>query len=549
MTIRLPKNIKENLCFLVAEIDSQLSSLKQFLATPEFSQARRILDRSGYAYNLKTRIHDDAVKRLSQRATSSQQRLSYRSAELIATDLERISELGRDIVKHIQFMDEPTHLHQDLGHLLEKIQQGLDLMLPAIDDKDSQKALKIGRIAEALQQTYENVSAQYEHAIENTQTLKHLSRALLVAYAIQQMGQCLMRISESILSASLGQPVTMERYSSLRALVGDFRTDKQKLDVETIAETRSGSNISGISDRKKNNKLGDKTYLAIFKDGIKDKVKEERQGVESWHQIYPGLAPKILSYQKRGESAALLIEHLPGQTFERILLKGSDELLDEALKQLGKTLTKVWEQTKTDSSVEASFLKQTTKRLPEVYRIHPEFNRPVQHIGDYRSPSLNELLEQAGVIEAKLSAPFSVHIHGDFNVDNIIYDPLEKRINFIDLHRSRYMDFVQDVSVFMVSNYRLQILDNSARQRILKVPLALHLVARRFARKHNDTTFELRLALGLARSFITSTRFILDKSLSQQMLLRSVYIIEQLLKADLDKPQRFKLNLQELFVE
>ena len=44
--------------------------------------------------------------------------------------------------------------------------------------------------------------------------------------------------------------------------------------------------------------------------------------------------------------------------------------------------------------------------------------------------------------------------------------------------------------------------------------------ARRFARKSGDATFEMRLALALARSFATSTRFILDKSLAGGMFLR-----------------------------
>ena len=150
--------------------------------------------------------------------------------------------------------------------------------------------------------------------------------------------------------------------------------------------------------------------------------------------------------------------------------------------------------------------------------------------------------------EQEIQAPFSVYIHGDFNVDNIIYDPEEKRINFIDLHRSRYMDYVQDVSVFMVSNYRLQILDRPLRQRIMQVAHDLCQVARRHARKTDDETFELRLALGLARSFATSTRFILDKSLARNMFLRASYLLELVLASDPAKAQDFRLPVKEIFV-
>jgi aminoglycoside phosphotransferase (APT) family kinase protein len=274
--------------------------------------------------------------------------------------------------------------------------------------------------------------------------------------------------------------------------------------------------------------------------------------VKSWHEIYPGLAPKILSYKKRGQSAALLIEHLPGYTFESILLNEPQQLLDEALQQLSKTLRSVWAETRNAEPAPAHYMGQLKKRLDEVYNIHPEFRRGAMSLCGAKVNAYDDLVEQARQLEATLTPPFAVYIHGDFNVDNIIYDPLEKRINFIDLHRSQYLDYVQDVSVFMVSNYRLQIQDWPLRRRILKLAVAFYKMARRFARNNNDPSFELRLALGLARSFMTSTRFILDKSLARNMFMRSRYLIELVLAAhqrangELENI-KFKLPVKELF--
>jgi aminoglycoside phosphotransferase (APT) family kinase protein len=315
------------------------------------------------------------------------------------------------------------------------------------------------------------------------------------------------------------------------------------IQIEPIAATRSGSAISGISAAD-----NDEDYVAIFKDGEKSKVKEERKGVKSWHQIYPGLAPKILSYDKRGQSAALLIEHLPGLTFEQILLNEEPELVQEALDQLVRTLKSVWRETRTDKPVCARFMQQLEKRLPDVYRIHPEFQQSDSTICGVDIRSFDALVAQAREYERDLQAPFSVYIHGDFNVDNIIYDPMEQRINFIDLHRSRYMDYVQDISVFMVSNYRLQILDAPRRHRIMKLAGDFYRMARRYARKVEDETFELRLALGLARSFATSTRFILDKSLARDMFLRARYLIEQVLDVEPGEVAKYKTPVKEIFV-
>ena len=252
--------------------------------------------------------------------------------------------------------------------------------------------------------------------------------------------------------------------------------------------------------------------------------------------------------KKSGQSAALLIEHLAGLTFEQILIHESPQLLDESMGQLSATLKSVWRETESDKQVSANFMQQLGQRLDEVYSIHPEFRQSDSSICGYPVASFDTLIERAKKFEKQLNSPFSVYIHGDFNVDNIIYDPMEKRINFIDLHRSRYMDYVQDISVFMVSNYRLQILSKPLRKRILKVAQEFYRFAVAYARKKGDKTFELRLALGLARSFATSTRFILDKSLARAMFLRARYLIELVLSVDPKRPGRFKIPVEEIFV-
>jgi hypothetical protein len=73
-------------------------------------------------------------------------------------------------------------------------------------------------------------------------------------------------------------------------------------------------------------------------------------------------------------------------------------------------------------------------------------------------------------------------------------------------------------------------------------------MARHYAKKAGDDTFELRLALGLARSFATSTRFILDKSLAREMFLRARYLIEQVLQVDPKKVQDYRIPLKETFI-
>jgi len=545
--MKLSKTIWDNLRFLIAEVSLQVNDLRTYFEAGSPLVAQHILSRGGYSFNLKQRIHDSSLNQIVRKKGESADTLSLRSTEFIATDLERIAELSRDCIKQLDCPKGRRKLTStDYIPLLDIFLKGIELIEPAIQENDVQTALKIGKISKRLDREYNKLLTRYMTLLKNKKMTEDFVAALFVARNIGQMGETLLDISEAIISANLGQPVNTERYYSLQASVAQLDLNHVLPDfkVEEIAQTRSGSAISGISSVNSKND----GYVAIYKDGKKRKLKEEREGVENWHEIYPGLAPKILSYKKRGQSAALLIEHLAGLTFEQILLHEPPKLLQESMNQLSDTLKSVWRETENDKQVSANYMQQLAQRLDEVYSIHPEFCQSDSNICGYPVASFDTLIEQATKYEKQLKSPFSVYIHGDFNVDNIIYDPTGKRINFIDLHRSRYMDYVQDISVFMVSNYRLQILSKPLRKRILNVAQDFYRFAAAYARKKGDKSFELRLALGLARSFATSTRFILDKSLARAMFLRARYLIELVLSIDPKRPARFKIPVEEIFV-
>ena len=193
------------------------------------------------------------------------------------------------------------------------------------------------------------------------------------------------------------------------------------------------------------------------------------------------------------------------------------------------TLERVWTKTLKKQQTKAMYMEQLALRIGDVYRVHPDFLNSESRIGGLEVPSFGEMLKAATQMEKKLEAPFSTFIHGDFNIDNIIYNAAGQRINFIDLHRSSNSDYVQDVSVFIVSNFRMPFFEPSVRKKLNWVINDFYDFASEFARKNNDTTFDARLAFGLIRSFLTSTRFEFNREFAKIMYLRSVYLTEKII--------------------
>jgi len=542
---KLPQAIEENLHFLSAEIDGQLLGLKDYFDNPNAMAAQKVLLRAGYSYNLAAKVNKATTYGLTRKKISFEKQNLLRNVELVAQNLDLISRLARRSLTHAEDVTHKQFLRPGAyAKVIPPIRKALTLIQPALSRADSKSAVHIGQTREYLEVLYDRMFRTLTSDMRKSIHTDDLANGLLVANEMRRMGDALQAISEAILSVNIGQPVQFERYFTLKSLLPE--TDEADApDLEPLAETRSGSAISSVRSRDASGAM----VNAVFKDGELKKVREEREGVESWETIYPGLAPKILSYQTRGQSAALLIEHLPGYTFEQLVLNESDKLLAEAQKGLSRTLRDVWSSTRMDEPADMSSMKQLARRMPEVYRVHPEFKAAPQRLGGLKLPGFDDLVQAAAEREAVLSAPFSVHIHGDFNLDNVIYDPAEKKVRFIDLHRSRFMDYVQDVSVFMISNYRLQIQDIPVRRRLGRVACDVHKVAAKFAKSQKDETFEYRLALGLARSFASSTRFVFDKSHARRMFVRARYLMEQALSCPEGREARFKLPIRELFFD
>jgi hypothetical protein len=148
-----------------------------------------------------------------------------------------------------------------------------------------------------------------------------------------------------------------------------------------------------------------------------------------------------------------------------------------------------------------------------VLALHPELEHLAESPLTFRggtAEALSRQLRRLRRSEHRLAPPFSVWLHGDFNPNNVVYNTADGSLKFIDIHRSRFGDYLQDVTVFLVGLERPPDLSPSVRREMEALAQIVTERARAFARDAGDEHFELRLLLGLGRSYLTSARIILQ---------------------------------------
>ncbi|MDQ6952719.1 MAG: aminoglycoside phosphotransferase family protein [Mariprofundaceae bacterium] len=534
--------LKNNVRFLMIEVETQLSLLQTYTQDPEPIHLQRMSERSAYIYNLNLRIQNSILLNTSEPTPLIW--MQHRTLNAIASDLVHITRLCHECMQqwvqteHFNILDlSPYRL------VARQLNKSLQHLEQAFWQRDTRLALHMGLGEHKISRQCQKMLKTYTTKLKQRQHTEVWIAGLFTQRCCQQTGESLLRISEAIISNNLGQPMDMPRFHALQDTVSAWNGEQNMIDmdIQSVAETRSGSGISSLQDKAKSQPL------VIYKSGDKRKLKEELHGVATWHDHYPGVAPQILAYNKHDKGASLLIEHLQGMTFEHIVLHEPMHVMHAAIKALTQTLKKVWGDGQRKRPKPASFVRQTRKRLADVYAVHPEFRQGKTYICGQSPKTFEALLQAAEKVEYQLKVPRSMLIHGDFNIDNILYEPNSKQIHFIDLHRSTHMDYVQDVSVFIISHDRLQVFDAPQRRRIRKQIHDFYQAMQTFATQQGDSSFQIRLALGLARSLATSTRFILDPKIAQRMFLRAHYLLKQVAQCDPQHPEDYQLPIKELF--
>jgi phosphate uptake regulator len=523
------REIKENFRFLLLEVSKQLKNALNVLEQPDDHAIRGIEDRDDYIDNLKSVIENASYSR-AQKEEPGAKHLGdqLRALNIISSNLERIGDHAVNIVDQVRYFSDPAFIHRyDYKSCFHEIFDALDIVYDALFKQNMSLAFRICRTESNLDWLYKERFELILRELRSEVETGDLLTTLFIFRYLERIGDALLNIGEAIIFSITGNKFKIRQYKALRDSLATSGEEIPitEVEFESIWGTRSGARIGRVHRGTEDTRFQD----VIFKDGNREKLFQESENIKRWEKILPGLAPKVVSQQEDAAGATLLIECLRGETLQDIVLTSDEDLIENALMVLERTVDDLWTRTMKPGQVNAHFIEQCTKRLGDVFLVHPDFRLEERHLCGVPIFSLQELLNRAKEIDRFLDAPFSVFIHGDFNTNNIIFNPQTQRLHYIDLHRSMDVDYLQDVSVFLVSNIRLPVFEPEKREKFNSVTMEFFRFAKYFAEKHEDVTFEARLCLGLIRSFLTSPRFEFNQEFAESLFFRGVYLLERII--------------------
>ncbi|MDB4068442.1 phosphotransferase [Pseudomonadales bacterium] len=525
----IDEGLNVDLRFLILEVKKQARASASVVDKPSPAKIKKINVREHFIDNLKDTLESKCYFNIHREEEG--QINQFRAIITIAVNLERCADFFISIANQMSHVKEPEEfLEFNIKRYYQVIYKAIDAIYPALSENNLELAQTICDYEQVLDDYYNETAALIRAKLHQPGKVDDLLTLLAIAQYLERVGDSFLNIGEAILDIRLGEQLGILQFRNLQKGLAsqNININDSNIQFKPIMNTRSGCRVARISLT-----TADSGEQALFyKEGAVDKIEDEVRGLALWQEKFPGLTPKIVWHEAKKNSATMLLEYIEGDDLLKILINGGSRL-DQAMEMLTKQQMQVWKKSHKNKAVKSDYVTQLLSRRSDIQSVHPGLFEA--------SHGLDLMIKEARKIERQLPAPFSTLIHGDFNADNIIFQFDQPQMYYVDVHRSGYGDYVQDVSVFLISNLRVPLFSSEVRQRLNMANQGMYECAASYAVRQKDKMFQARLALGLFRSLITSTRFVFDKKFSAELIDRAKLIVDDL-KAHEGKLNRFKIN-------
>jgi len=369
--MRFLEGVEENFRFMVLEVTKQVENTLKVLENPDPALVAKIESRDDYIDNLKSVIENKCFSRIHTGFGGDKRAIDMaRAVNIITANLERLADHAVNIVMQSQYLRDPHFIKRyDYKAFFSEITKALRLVVKALYSQDITLAFKICRAEVTLDALFKANFDVILKDLRKGESPENCITAHNIFRYLERMGDTILNIGEAIIFAAVGEKFKIHQYEALKETLGELGREVPISDGEfhSIWGTRSGCRIGKVEGARQ----GARTSGVLFKEGNAEKLRCETENIRRWEAIMPGLPPKVQAFHVDGDSASMLMEYLGGCTYQEVVLSGAPEIAANATFILEQTARQLWQETRTDRTVKAGYVKQLTQRLDDVYRMHP----------------------------------------------------------------------------------------------------------------------------------------------------------------------------------
>ena len=500
---RPPKAAHDDLRLLLAEVSQFLDQVRAALAEPESEAGDDLRYKAAYIATLSLVIRNQNFsprENLSEAARRQSHGLAF-----ISLLLHRLTLLAHNVFRQALHLSRADFLNDyALDEFFDEIDLGLALIRPALEQRREKQVIRLCQVEGRLDAHYADRFRRLSEELGAGRGRSgDLVTTLMIVHYLERIGDMILEIGEELIYIVFGERLKFTQYQALMDGLKTAGLDpgRKATAFQSIWSGRSGCRV-GVVGTGGNGQV-------VFKCGPSGKMERERDNLKTWAALKPGLTPTVRAFvpAREGRAAALILEYVSGRSLRDLFMdSGLAAEAEPALAGALEHMAGLWRATRQETPIRAAFARQAEKRLGPARALFPDLLNFEGSWGEVEIMSLRELLREAAALEQNLAAPFTVRIHGDFNLSNIMREE-GGGFRFLDLYRSRTSDYAQDLSVMILSLLRLPKSGTAARERLAGAARRVWDFALAFAAENQDQTLEARLSFGLARSYLSSARF------------------------------------------
>jgi phosphate uptake regulator/aminoglycoside phosphotransferase (APT) family kinase protein len=440
-----------------------------------------------------------------------------RSAQRVIINLERVGDAATHIAKHCLMLahEGASTLPMALDDLSEIALQGLDEGVASFLDSDLELAKRACEREAELDKVYvqrlEDIASMMDGGSSSGHTLLHL---LAVLKYLEKVCDYVLNIGETTVYSHTGSRLTYAQFQQLESLLPGE-------DKDEAIRGHFWDGISGATVLE----LGPKGHHMVFKEGYGHKLQDEYERSIEWEKLAPTHTAKVIAFSQNRGRAGLLREYAEGNLFLDTLLSESShtEVKEALMRQVAEVMADIWKNTITPVPPRIDYVQQMRSRLRDALRRHPRLEKVArEELAGYGA--LFDLLTKMESRQSWLAPPFSIWIHGDLNANNIVVEG--NNVVFIDVHRSQYGDYVQDVATLSTSAVR-RFPRGKVAKSVARTNEVLFDVAAEFAHANDDKRYRDRLRLARARSLMTSARLEAEYDRAERLFVEGLDLLKR----------------------